>query len=350
MEIVEDHNLITIFHPYGIDSSSPNGPWEFIEFLQKIKNKKIVVFNPEEFDPFFRSGQDGINSQEAYWNYVDQFNSVIAENDITLEYWISIHDDQSLEWPREFKVKAVNWPAYQLHCTAHDLQKDSIQQVEHINKLAISMNSKPAHHRCMLIESIYKEQLQNDFCLSWLMPDAVEDFHFEHFDNQQHVLDYDPGPDPDPRTIYPPNLQTPTEFYTCLFNIVAETTVDLSDIIEKTFVPLLCGKPFLVLGFPGLHRMLVDHYGIKLFEEHVDYGFDDVEDTQTRINLILNQIAKYRGENYNDLYREMLPVIEHNKKLCWDIVHSKSMFPEDLSQRVKHLSQSTHWLADTIIT
>jgi len=85
----------------------------------------------------------------------------------------------------------------------------------------------------------------------------------------------------------------PEQYIDTYFSLIAETTVESSELFltEKTWKPILAGHPFIILGSPGLYKELHKR-GFKTFGDFIDESFDDEEDLDTRINMIVNEVEK----------------------------------------------------------
>lgn len=82
---------------------------------------------------------------------------------------------------------------------------------------------------------------------------------------------------------------------TC-FSISVETEPTLKKgcvfLTEKTFKPLSCGHPFIVVGNPGSLKLLRKN-GFKTFPELFDETYDEIQSTSDRLAYIIAQIKKF---------------------------------------------------------
>ena len=106
----------------------------------------------------------------------------------------------------------------------------------------------------------------------------------------------------------------PKEYGTSFMNLISETTIEHIFITEKTATAIYAKKPFLIWGAPGIHRFLADK-GFLLYTEIFDYSFDEVDDDQLRLIMILQQVENLKN---TDLYKlRMLLIKKLNKNLEW---------------------------------
>ena len=100
--------------------------------------------------------------------------------------------------------------------------------------------------------------------------------------------------------------------------LVAESEEDLFMISEKTAVPLLLNKPFLIVSCKDFHKNLVN-LGFKLYDEVFDYSFDKIEDPLTRIEQLVKNVHQLSNKTPEQLnqYTELLkPKLEYNRNLA----------------------------------
>lgn len=81
-------------------------------------------------------------------------------------------------------------------------------------------------------------------------------------------------------------------------------------ITEKTYKPLLAGRPFISVAQCGLVETL------RLMGFDTNFGWDDSYDLDcgdlTRIGKIFNTITEIDSVHINDLYEQSLPAVQHN--------------------------------------
>lgn len=324
MEYLESDQEVLAFCLY--QDGSPD-PWRIVEFLNSHRNKKVVFIDLEEFHPCFIP-------QPQYTLHAKFLNNVITKNNLQVEYWISLHSNRRHPLFRSYDIQVRNWPSFLIYLTHNMLdaggKRYSVNpHVDIVTKLAICLNGKPRKHRCLLQDKIHARGLQDHMHLSWLVPDD-KDYDFQYFDNKQRILDYDPGPSPDSGIVCVPDAMIPLHTQDALFALVAETSVEHQDISEKTFMYIEAKQPFVVFGAPGIHRILKRYYGFRLYEDHIDYGFDYVRDTGARADRILDQLQQYQGADYNALKQQMSDTAEYNYQLYMDIINSGGFIPDHI--------------------
>jgi hypothetical protein len=103
-----------------------------------------------------------------------------------------------------------------------------------------------------------------------------------------------------------------------LFHIVTETVFYQykKHLTEKIFKPIVSRRPFILVGAPG-NLAYLRSYGFKTFSSWINESYDDVEDSEQRLDMISDEIHRIANLSTFDLIQmeqEMLPTLEHNKR------------------------------------
>jgi hypothetical protein len=100
-------------------------------------------------------------------------------------------------------------------------------------------------------------------------------------------------------------------------------------ISEKTFKPIACLQPFIIVGSKGTLKYL-RKLGYRTFDGFIDESYDDCEDTD-RIPAVINAIKKIQAiPDKTAWYESMRDILEHNQKMLLDIETKKSIEHEEL--------------------
>lgn len=104
-------------------------------------------------------------------------------------------------------------------------------------------------------------------------------------------------------------------FNSAKFQVIIETDFNSSIISEKTYIPILNKRPFIMVSAPD-HNLQLRQYGFKTFENyclHKDYQEQRTSDNE-RYNQIMDNIA-YWIENIDKNYDQISNDVEHNFNL-----------------------------------
>ena len=106
------------------------------------------------------------------------------------------------------------------------------------------------------------------------------------------------------------------------FSIVAETFVDCRDkfITEKTFKPIAFFHPFVIFGQTQTLKKL-RNLGFATFDNIFDESYDNEENIDSRLKIILNNVENFEQMPYDALTLEKL---QHNHNLFFDFERVKN--------------------------
>jgi hypothetical protein len=104
--------------------------------------------------------------------------------------------------------------------------------------------------------------------------------------------------------------------YSSFWNVVTETNFyeDKLHLTEKIFKPIVTKRPFLLVSSPGNLNYLRS-YGFKTFDRWIDESYDNEQDHDRRILLIIAELEKLCAlpkHELSQMYIEMQDVLEYN--------------------------------------
>ena len=194
----------------------------------------------------------------------------------------------------------------------------------------INLNNKSHNHRCALIDNISEQGLLDTGIVSWnRFPFTNTHYKFKHYDNSY-------------RSVGDNFYEVQDSFYFCnqqhksFLHVIGEATDQVPFITEKTVVPILLKKPFVVLSLPNYHQYL-KHLGFEIFEEIIDYRFDGCIDLDERAKKLVTNLHDLKKENLSSLYKKLYPKIEHNYHRALEIIRDITYVPVIIQDRVKEL-------------
>lgn len=108
-------------------------------------------------------------------------------------------------------------------------------------------------------------------------------------------------------------------FLDSCINIVTETSFIDNELFvsEKILKPILMYQPFIVLG-PSKILSHIKSYGFKTFSDFWDENYDDVEDHNKRLEIVIeliNELNKKSIEELNELYQKTKNICIYNRRL-----------------------------------
>lgn len=120
--------------------------------------------------------------------------------------------------------------------------------------------------------------------------------------------------------------------------IITETTAEYPYpyLTEKTWKAMLYKMPFLIVGSKHCLKQ-INALGFKTFNQFWDEGYDNLEYAADRIDAIVKIVSDLSTLNENqidNLYNEMLPLLEHNQKQI-KILYTSQL--NDIKEKLKNL-------------
>ena len=199
---------------------------------------------------------------------------------------------------------------------------------DNYKKVFIFMNTKAHTHRCLLMDIVAYYDLLPYSIYSW--HNSPTGWHtVPHMWKawEPTEVTFDENYDAESKDRGEMQHIIPKEVNDVFMFLVSETFVNQNFITEKTWHPILLGKPFLTYGCPGFYQKLTK-YGFKLYDEIFDYSFDIELKDSRRAELIAQEIFKIKESNLNKLHDTIKHKLEYNKNLALDMIKNKVGVPE----------------------
>jgi hypothetical protein len=188
----------------------------------------------------------------------------------------------------------------------------------------ISTILMPKPHRCLMMDHLYKNNLFDIGAISWRefdrnldrsqIPEGMMDSEFQNYPWKYwkpHRIFLDQATDIPNHIMFD---WIPNEYKHSFMAIIGESMVNHAFLSEKTVVPLMYNKPFLINGAKNNHSVL-KRLGFELYDEIFDYSFDSEEEPEDRVQGIIENIIKLD---------EQLKTIGHKK--IHDKIRDKLLF------------------------
>tara|TARA_Y100001937_G_C6948920_1_gene253735 strand:- start:189 stop:527 length:339 start_codon:yes stop_codon:yes gene_type:complete len=100
-------------------------------------------------------------------------------------------------------------------------------------------------------------------------------------------------------------------------------------ITEKTWKAIAYGKPFLLNGDPKSLEYLRS-LGYKTFGSFWNESYDSMNnvDSIKHISDIVKKLCEKDIKEINNMYKDMLPILEHNKKLLSENMQHQNLIKD----------------------
>lgn len=301
--------------------------------LEQIQND-IIVHNPKTIVLFCETEWD---SRELTQELADLVNAHNIHVQVT---FCSFPSEYYKEKTDKFNsIELIHWPTYWVNwtmmCSSH---LDFNVPYTSFDYPFICLNNKNHLHRCMLIDQLSKNNLLDTGIVTWhRFPNRQPSDHiykFKYYDDSIRLIGDDFITKLD-------SFLIPEEYHKSFLHVIGEATLKVTCISEKTWLPILYKKPWIILADPGFHQKLVD-LGFELYDEILDYSFDSDTDLERRASAIADNIKRISEQNVDELYAIIKPKAQRNYDNYIRILTSPDYVPEVIKQRAKHAKNTEY--------
>ena len=230
-------------------------------------------------------------------------------------------------------------PTFLFHVTDYYLTKNNVGFIDaDFKHLYYHFNNKPRLHRCMMMDELYGRNIiginsWNTLTTDkdWLNYNSNKPYTFNHW-KEELIKDVNIN---DLSVDENDSMNKQLTNMKCLFSIVGETDYLLFEneyyFTEKTIRNLLIKQPFISYGTKNQNTILKD-FGFKLYDDIIDYSFDDKDDLKDRISGLVNNLERLKLEDYSMLYNKMKDKLDFNYNRSLEIINNLEYIPELLKQ------------------
>lgn len=230
---------------------------------------------------------------------------------------------------KELRIPIENihfWNSYFVHYTERHLDKHRYLNYNYDLNFKypfICLNNRAHEHRCALIDELARTNLIKTGVVTWHnFLEENQHYQFKHFDRKNKLLIDDDF------NIKLDSYLIPKQFHESFLHVVAESTISVPFLTEKTFIPMLYKKPFVLLALPKINESLKE-LGFVLYDEIIDYTYDRIENLQSRTEEFVKNIQKIsQQKNLSDLYKKIQPKLEFNYNRIFEIIRDKTYVPK----------------------
>lgn len=229
-----------------------------------------------------------------------KLNTLLGESNSKLYFIFGTYQ----EYLNQYKnIIFIEVPTYFL--TNYEFTKYDEQQKN--QNYFFSLINRPHIHRCIFIDSIYKNGLQKYLNFSWNIKTENfldEQYQFEYWHERISQFDdgYISGND---------NILPPSEYLKTSIDIVLESTPNKLFYTEKTKRPIYYKKPFIIVGAQHINKKLKD-FGFQIFDKIIDYKFDNFKSYEDRIKSLIEQLLILKDYDLDYLNQKTKKKVNHN--------------------------------------
>ena len=313
------------------------------------KTIKLLKTNPNVFFVLSDYREGNYEIADEFWNSIISFRE---KHNIPYEKVIVINNNTKLH---HNNVKTISYPQYLIshrtNATLLQLEFDKNKDVSIVLKSELDTNiirpkrflsynrSSKRWHRALILSKLYKLGILDNTIFSYYENDYIENkkifgniIYIPSLFETLNISDKDKWDilkflvDKCPTTLDHKTsnsasggnnyFSTKEHYLDTYISIVNETGINdnCTFITEKTVRPMFNRHPFIVWGNPHTLKTLRS-YGFKTFDWLIDESYDECENANERLNMILKEIEKLNSlpiEKLHKLYYDNLDVMEHN--------------------------------------
>ena len=258
------------------------------DFIEKYKNYEVCCIENVEGTDIRKT------NPELYQFFIDYYKQtgkkiILKTNALNIDY-----DDNVIHYPCFGFMGAV------------DLHK--VEPRKFKNKI-LFLNRVERWHRTFLHDEFKKRNLLQYFDYSI----NSEDSNLVPFKSIEEV-----------EIDIPKIMDILPNYFTCFVNLLTETHFFNGDerdnvlfITEKLDKIIAAGQPFIIVSVPNYIKTL-KKLGFKTFDKWWDESYDDIQIESDRLECIIKiveDICTMSISELENMYIEMIPILEHNQKL-----------------------------------
>jgi len=283
-----------------------------LDKIQNTRNAKIRILGAEEYAIMGHS--DPTNK-----SVLSKIKKAIQNTTNTVEFVSGGFPTSKSFYPSgNVTYWKTFWPAYtynELHHYEHKADNTSF------TKTFVSLNNKPWHHRCQMMDQLARFDLIKQGAISW--NETNTEYDFEYWKQERLIID----------TQYAETMNSyesfPSIFFESFISLVSESTMETIFPTEKTYTPIYFKKPFLVWSVPNFHKALQE-LGFELYDEIIDYSFDSIVNDADRLEHIVKQIELLSKTNHKKMYNMIAKKAERNYNKMMNIRFNISLVPNSI--------------------
>lgn len=173
-------------------------------------------------------------------------------------------------------------------------------------------------HRDVVYSGVQNNYLQQKVLMSYFgvdkkwSPGHNYDEHIFTANNSQFQLTINGQPGPIASILLPWKIYNQS-----WFSIITESFIHCNLLSEKTAKPLLGKRLFVFFGVQYALKFLRS-IGFKTFDSVIDESYDAEPDNQKRWSMAFEQVKYLCEQDPAEIYKKILPVLEHNQQIMFN--------------------------------
>jgi hypothetical protein len=289
-------------------------PSQIVNDLQNGKAKIMFITDDEQQEDLVLLKSKMFKRQTDYYhfnskNIIYLSSNYFVEKELRNENVVSIYYNH---W--QFNIPRLIQAAKVVEENKNNILTKQIKE-----KKFLCFNRTTRPHRSNLVNRLLKLGLNKNSIVTYAGVNSTPGsfFPYKELDGKM-PLTYDMS---DTTSIIPGQsfININTEAHSkCYFNVVTESFFNTPNNMlyynEKTFKPIQCLQPFILVGQCfGLKNL--KEMGYQTFHPFINESYDEKITSQDRMNAILNEIERLynmTNEQLSDMLYELYPILLHN--------------------------------------
>ena len=326
-----DEKRYVSFNLGEIQFKNPNGKYIFtrLEYLE-LKKEKILA-NTKEFETLFNDIIDRFNwntdefcyylkGEVFWWNgfyyMFELLNDIFKKRGIHHKLKF-IDNNPSLKFKEPNNY--VGYP-YMLGIPFYEPNEDIIFDNRKIDKNFLCLNRRVKPFREQIVEIIHDYNLFDKFHYSFGVDGESRNHPFYKKIDTILRSEFNPITGLEKSTFCLLITENSVEYVDRIHDLNVDKAIHLNGnlinhLTEKTTRALCLGMPFIVVSSPFSLKTLRDH-GFKTFGDFWNEDYDEHihwEDRFEKIKKLIIEISNFSLDKCNELYKQMIPILEHNR-------------------------------------
>lgn len=209
--------------------------------------------------------------------------------------------------------------SYAMVESAWPLFKDRVFENFSYDKVYSAYMYRPDESRGRLIDTVIRNGILNDGYVTYHNTDVRVYQGFEYYKKDPIVIkDEGYTKESGEQFVFP-------SFYRNSFIDITPESSFLPGqffLTEKTIRPICHEKLFITVGPKGFHReYLQKYFGLELYDEIIDYSFDDCDSLQDRIDGVIVNVKNFidKKSQLDEMYQAIKQKLKNNKQKIEDL-------------------------------
>ena len=307
-----------------------NHVWEWnskdliLDTLKRIKPKILILDSSTEFN-----FQPCIETPEF-----EEITNQVKKHKIEAFLLLGFLSEKSYKFNFDYYVSPFKVKFFPTYFLSHANVKLKYRYNQNLKKhrLFYMQVNRPHVHRCKLIDQLSRFNLLSSTNYSWNLTTKEYEhsgkYKFEYWKEKSKIANDNYISEENDSYRKPER-----NYFTSVFDLVSETTTECIFYSEKTFKPILLGKPFIIYGAKDSNKSLQD-LGFKLYDNVVDYNFDSEKNDIRRAELLSKELLRLSKFPLLELDETLRLTANYNIDKAKELIENETFIHQELKESI----------------